>query len=81
MFFHIIVLVIKPKTTPLVRIYDAPPTSLMGSIASPKMKTMKGEGIGACSLVRSSLGVKGRVGALGWGLRRMTSINYSHGPA
>jgi hypothetical protein len=29
----------------------------------------------------NTLGVKGCAGVLGWGLERMTSINYSHGPA
>jgi hypothetical protein len=36
--------------------------------------------VGACSLVRSTSGVEGHVGALKWGLERVTSINYSHGP-
>jgi hypothetical protein len=45
---------------------DAPPTSLMDSIASPKVKTMEGEGIGAHSLARNTSGVKGHVGASGW---------------
>ncbi len=34
---------------------------------------MKEEGIGVCSLACSTLGAKGHVGALGWGLRQMTS--------
>jgi hypothetical protein len=33
---------------------------------NPKVKTTKGEGVGARSLARSTLGVEGRVGALGW---------------
>jgi hypothetical protein len=37
-------------------ICDASPSSLMDSIMSPKMKTTKGEGIGARSLARSTLG-------------------------
>jgi len=32
-------------------------------------------------LAQSTLGVEGRARILGWGLRRVTSINYSHGPA
>jgi hypothetical protein len=32
-----------------------------------------------CSLVHNTLGVKGRVGALGWGIGRL--ISNSHGPA
>jgi hypothetical protein len=47
-------------------IVDAPPSSLMDSIVSPKVKTTKGEGVGARSLARNTLGVKGRVGALRW---------------
>jgi hypothetical protein len=45
---------------------DAPPSSLMDSIASPKVKTTEGEGIGARSLAYNTLGIKRRVGALGW---------------
>jgi hypothetical protein len=45
---------------------DALPSSLMDSTSSPKVKIAKGEGVGACSLARSTLAVKGRVGALGW---------------
>jgi len=40
------------------------------SNASPKVKTMK-EGVGVRSLTYNTLGVKGHVGAPGWGLRRM----------
>ncbi len=43
---------------------DAPPNSLLDSNASPKVKTKKGEGVGACSLARSTLGVEGCAGAL-----------------
>ncbi len=35
-------------------VYDAPPSFLMDSIASPKVKTMEGEGVKAHSLVRST---------------------------
>ncbi len=42
------------------------------------MKIAEEQGVGARFLARSTLGVKGRAGALGWGLRRVTSINYSH---
>jgi len=44
---------------------DAPPSSLMESIASPKVKIMKGKGIRARTLARNILRVEGRVGALG----------------
>jgi hypothetical protein len=42
---------------------------------------MEEQGVGAHSLARNTLGVEGHVGALGWRLGRVTSINYSHGPA
>jgi hypothetical protein len=45
----------------------------MDSTANLKVKTTKGKGVGACSLAHSILGVKGCVGALGWGLGRGTS--------
>jgi hypothetical protein len=38
----------------------------MDSTVSPKVKTMEGEGIKACSLAPSTLRVEGRVGALRW---------------
>jgi len=45
--------------------FDAPPSSLMDSIASPKVNTMKGEGVGVHSLARSTSRVEGHVGVLG----------------
>jgi len=45
---------------------DAPPSSSMDSTTNPKMKTMKGKGIGARSLTRSTLGVEGHARAPGW---------------
>jgi hypothetical protein len=50
----------------------------MDSITNPKAKTTKEKEIKVCSLVRSTLGVKGRVGAPGWGLRRLTSNSIIH---
>jgi hypothetical protein len=38
----------------------------MDSIASPKVKTMKGEKVGAHSMACSTLEVEGRVRAPGW---------------
>jgi hypothetical protein len=38
----------------------------MNSIPTPKVKTMKGEGVGACSLARNTLGVNRHAEALGW---------------
>jgi hypothetical protein len=54
---------VKSRATP-----DTPPRSLMDSTMSPKVKTSEGEGegVGVCSLVRNTLGVEKRVGALGW---------------
>jgi len=37
----------------------------MDSIVNPKVKTIKGKIVGACSLTHITLGVEGRVGALG----------------
>jgi len=45
---------------------DAPPSSLMDSIVSPKVKTTKGKGVGVRSLVHSTSGVEGGAGAPGW---------------
>jgi hypothetical protein len=57
----------------ITNICDALPSSLMDSTMSPKVKTMKGEGIGARSLAHNISRVEGRVRALGWGLRRLIS--------
>ncbi len=56
---------------------DAHPSSLMDSIASPKVKTIK-EGVGACSLVCSTSGIEGHVGNLGSGLRKLTRNSITH---
>jgi hypothetical protein len=48
------------------------------SIASAKKKTMEGKGVGAPSLIHSSSGIKGRDGALGWGLGILTSKLITH---
>jgi len=45
---------------------DAPPSSLMDSTASPKVKTSEIEGVGVHSLACSTLGVEGHAVALGW---------------
>ncbi len=42
---------------------DAPLSSLMDSVVSPKLKTMEGKRVGARSVARNTLGVEGRVGA------------------
>jgi len=38
----------------------------MDSITNLKVKTLEVEGVGACSLVYSTSGVEGCVGASGW---------------
>jgi len=38
----------------------------MDSTASLKVKTTEGEGVGACSLARSTSTIEGRVAAPGW---------------
>jgi hypothetical protein len=45
---------------------DAPPSSLMDSTASPKVKIVKGEEVGVHSLTHSTLKVEGCVGVPGW---------------
>jgi hypothetical protein len=45
---------------------DAPPSSLMDSIVSPKVKIVEGKKIRAHSLTHNTLGVKGHVGAPRW---------------
>ncbi len=57
---------------------DAPPSSLMDSTASPKMKTTKEEKIGVRSLARNTQGVEGHSRTLGWGLRRLTRKSIIH---
>jgi len=38
----------------------------MDLITSPKVKIVEGKGVGACSLARNILEVKGRDGVPGW---------------
>jgi hypothetical protein len=57
---------------------DAPPYSLMESTTNLKVKTIEGKGIGAHSLVHSTLWVERHVGAPGWRLGRMTSKSITH---
>jgi hypothetical protein len=47
-------------------VFYAPPSSLIDSTVSPKVKTTEGEKVGVRSLVCSTLGVKGCVRAPGW---------------
>jgi len=50
----------------------------MDSTISTKVTTTKGEGVGVHSLARNTSGIKGRVGAPGWGLERLTSKSITH---
>ncbi len=50
----------------------------MDSIASLKMKTSEGEGVGVRSLACNTSRVQGCVGASGWGLGRLTSKSITH---
>ncbi len=59
-------------------LYDAPLNSSIDAIASPKVKTTEGQGVGAHSLAHDILGVEGRVRTLGWGLRQLTSRSIIH---
>ncbi len=45
---------------------NTPSSSLMNSTTNPNMKTIERKGVGAHSLARNTLGVKGCVGAPGW---------------
>jgi len=45
---------------------------------SPKVKTTEGEGIGVCSLVHNTSGIKGHAEAPRWGLRKLTSKSITH---
>jgi hypothetical protein len=57
---------------------DTPPSSLMDLIASPKVTTTEGKGVGVRTLVHSTLGVEGRVGALRWGLGILANKSITH---
>ncbi len=50
----------------------------MDSTMSLKVKIMEGNRVGARSLAHNTLGVKGCVGASGWGLGRLTSKSITH---
>jgi hypothetical protein len=43
-----------------------------------KVKILEGQGVGACSLVRNTLGVEGHIGAPKWGLGKMTRKSITH---
>jgi hypothetical protein len=58
--------------------FDTLPSSLMDLTASPKVMTMEGEGVGARSLICSTLGVEGHVRVPGWRLGRLTSKSITY---
>ncbi len=64
-------------------VINTPPSSLMDSTTSPKMKTTKGKGVGACFLTCNILGVEGRAcWSSGMETKKIDEqINYSHGLA
>jgi hypothetical protein len=47
-------------------ISDTPPSSLMDSNVSLRVKITEGEGVGVRSLARNTLGVKGHAGVSRW---------------
>jgi hypothetical protein len=47
---------------------DTPLDTLIDSIVNPKVKTVEGYKVRACSLACYTLGVEGCVGTSGWGL-------------
>ncbi len=59
---------------------DAPPNSMMDSTASPKVKTMKGKGVGARSLAHSTSGVGGVLEIRDGTRKRDKQANYSLKP-
>ncbi len=58
---------------PLYSMNDAPPSSLMDSTMSPKVKTMEGEGVGS-----QHFGGRGACWSFGMGLGILTSISLTH---
>jgi hypothetical protein len=58
--------------------FDTPPSSLMDSIVSPKVEDNKKRRSWGALLVCNISRVKGCVGALKWGLGRLTSKSIIH---
>ncbi len=54
------------------------PKLFYGFIVSSKVKTIKREKVGALSLTHNTSEVEGCVGALGWGIGRLTSNLVIH---
>jgi hypothetical protein len=58
---------------------DTPPSSLMDSTMSPKVKTTKGKGIKAHSLARSISSVENVCWSFGMGISKIDKqVTYSH---
>ncbi len=57
------------------------PNLLYGLKCESKVKITEKWKVGARSLARNTLGVKGCTGVPRWRVGRVTSINHSHGPA
>jgi len=55
------------------RLFNAPPSSLMDSITNPKVKIVKGEGVGARFLTHNTLGVERGMLELQSGIRRQAT--------
>jgi len=66
------------KDMGFVQLSDTPPSSLMDSIASPKVKTMEGKGVWGMFFGSHTSRVEGRARALRWGLGRLTSNSIAH---
>ncbi len=64
-----------------VQTYRHTPKLLNGLKCESKLKATKKQGVGPCSLACNILKGRGACWNSGMGLGRMTSINYSHGPA
>jgi hypothetical protein len=62
-----------------MKVYEAPPNSLKDSNASPKVKTTQKEGVGLCSIVHNTLGVRRVSWNFGMGNRMSDKwVNYSY---
>jgi len=59
-------------------VFQRTPSSLMDSIANPKMKIVEGERVGAFPSSHHFGGKGACAGTLGWGLRRLTNNSITH---
>jgi hypothetical protein len=80
-FFFLFFVPNKAMTTSLMSspsFFYATRSSLMDSTTNLKVTTTEGKWVGVRSLARNISGVEGRVGASGWGPRRLTSKSITH---